>query len=192
MINDSTSRKLGDLTGKRYGKLIVTKFLYSERIRHPEKKRCHTNTYWECLCDCGNTRVVFTRYLNSGITKSCGECTPKQNGVKATPDGTFNEVYNRYICSARNKNKEFSLTKEKFKEITKQNCFYCGTKPQQIARKDREYPYIYNGIDRVDNTKGYTDDNIVPCCGICNKMKLEMSIDEFKEKIITIMNHMNW
>jgi hypothetical protein len=176
-----------DLTGKRYGKLIVTRFLYSNRVQH--HNGFHTDTYWECKCDCGNTHKVLTRMLNSGAVKSCG-CL--SSGPKATPEGVFNELYNGYVCRAKNKSKEFSLTKEKFREITKQNCFYCGAEPQQTARKDREYPYTYNGIDRINNTKGYTDDNIVPCCGVCNKMKLEMSTDEFKEKILTIIKHMNW
>jgi hypothetical protein len=176
-----------DLTGKRYGKLIVTRFLYSNRVQHANG--FHTDTYWECKCDCGNIHKVLTRMLNSGSVKSCG-CL--SSGRRATPEGVFNELYNRYVCSARNKNLEFSLTKEKFREITKQDCYYCGTEPKQIARKDREYPYIYNGIDRIDNTKGYKDDNIVPCCGICNKMKLEMSIAEFKERTLTITKHMNW
>lgn len=178
-----------DLIGKRYGKLTVTRFLYSKRVISEEKTNSHTDTYWECTCDCGNTTKVLTRLLNSGDVKSCG-CLP--TGVKATPEGVFNELYNGHVCRARNKNIEFYLSKEKFREITKQNCFYCGAEPQQIARKDREYPYVYNGIDRVDNTKGYSDDNIVPCCGTCNKMKLTMSTEEFKEKILSIVKNMNW
>lgn len=27
------------------------------------------------------------------------------------------------------------------------------------------------GLDRINNSKGYTIDNIVPCCGNCNKLK---------------------
>jgi hypothetical protein len=37
--------------------------------------------------------------------------------------------------------------------------------------------YVYNGIDRLDNTKGYTIDNIVPCCYKCNVLKKDFTID---------------
>jgi len=177
-----------NLVGNRYGKLIVTRFLYSNRV-HAPNKNSHTDTYWECLCDCGNKVKVLTRMLNSGDVKSCG-CLPV--GPRPTEKAAFNELYNRYICSSRKRNIEFSLTKEKFKEITKQNCFYCGAEPQHISRKNREFPYHYNGIDPVDNNKGYMNINVVPCCGSCNKMKLEMSVDEFKNRVLAIVNHMNW
>lgn len=43
--------------------------------------------------------------------------------------------------------------------------------------------YVYNGIDRVDNTKGYTIDNVVPCCGICNMAKGKLNQQEFQNWI---------
>ena len=46
------------------------------------------------------------------------------------------------------------------------------------------------GIDRKDNNKGYTNDNCVPCCGFCNKMKMDHSIDEFYSQIIRIYNNL--
>ena len=52
-----------DITGNRYGKLVVISFagLKNNRIG-----------MWECKCDCGNTAVVTTNNLNSGNTSSCG------------------------------------------------------------------------------------------------------------------------
>ena len=53
---------LMDLTGQRFGKLVVLCF------DHVEKKQ----RYWKCQCDCGNTTVVPTASLNRGNTTSCG------------------------------------------------------------------------------------------------------------------------
>jgi hypothetical protein len=39
--------------------------------------------------------------------------------------------------------------------------------------------YIYNGVDRVDNTKGYTIENCVPCSKEANAMKMAFGHDEF-------------
>jgi hypothetical protein len=45
--------------------------------------------------------------------------------------------------------------------------------------RSRTHEYAYNGIDRVDNFKGYEIDNCVPCCYICNYAKRDMSKDQF-------------
>lgn len=54
--------KRRDLTGTRYGKLLVVSMA-------DNKGRF---TQWNCLCDCGNATVVATAHLTNGHTKSCG------------------------------------------------------------------------------------------------------------------------
>lgn len=61
--NTTSCRCKVDLTGQRFGQLVVSKFAYQEKGK---------NSYWECLCDCGNTTVVLSTNLTSGGTKSCG------------------------------------------------------------------------------------------------------------------------
>lgn len=43
-----------------------------------------------------------------------------------------------------------------------------------------------HGIDRVDNSVGYTIENCVPCCTSCNFMKGKMTKDDFIEKVSQI------
>lgn len=62
-----------DLTGQRFGKLIV--------LRKSGKNR-HYHTIWDCVCDCGNSTKVKTSNLNSGNTKSCGCLTLEMIGDK--------------------------------------------------------------------------------------------------------------
>lgn len=59
---------LKDLTGKRFGKLVVLK--YTGKNNNQRAK------LWECLCDCGNITEVSTGNLQSGHTTSCG-CAQK-------------------------------------------------------------------------------------------------------------------
>lgn len=40
-----------------------------------------------------------------------------------------------------------------------------------------------NGIDRVDNDKGYVPGNVSPCCWVCNIAKGTMSLDEWAEMV---------
>jgi hypothetical protein len=49
---------------------------------------------------------------------------------------------------------------------------------------------MWNGLDRVDNTLGYTEANVVPCCQICNIAKQRMSVDEFVTWISKVHQHM--
>jgi hypothetical protein len=50
-----------------------------------------------------------------------------------------------------------------------------------MARRTKEFNgvYVYSGLDRVDNTVGYTLDNVVPACKACNHAKVDMSYAEF-------------
>lgn len=51
-----------NLSGRRFGRLIAVRFA----------KRAKGGTTWECVCDCGNHKVVSYQGLVSGRTRSCG------------------------------------------------------------------------------------------------------------------------
>lgn len=54
--------------------------------------------------------------------------------------------------------------------------------------------FIYNGIDRVDPSGGYTLDNVTPACIICNRAKSDMTIVEFTAwvKRLTQLKEKTW
>lgn len=52
-----------DLTGQRFGRLVVT----AEAERGKDRKR-----RWICRCDCGGETTTDTHRLTGGLTKSCG------------------------------------------------------------------------------------------------------------------------
>lgn len=57
-----------DLTGRRFGRLVVVS-------RAPNGKNWRVK--WNCICDCGNTRIVYASHLKNGHTQSCG-CLNKE------------------------------------------------------------------------------------------------------------------
>lgn len=57
------SRRPVDLTGQRFGRLVVLK---------DSRERPLGKVVWLCACDCGNIRKVNAGNLKSGHTKSCG------------------------------------------------------------------------------------------------------------------------
>ena len=169
--------KIIDLTGEKFGRLIVIKRNY------PNGKYGHLK--WLCKCDCGEERIVWGNNLIRGNTKSCGclykETSPKNR--KNLPPGIANmrTIISGYKDSARIRGYDYKLTEEQFKELTQKGCYYCGAKPNNVTNyKKYNENYIYNGLDRVDNNKGYEIGNVVPCCKFCNQAKSNFTLQEFK------------
>lgn len=57
----------GDLTGQRFGRLVVLSFSRWLTKNNGKRKRV-----WLCQCDCGNICEVQHQYLKYGDTNSCG------------------------------------------------------------------------------------------------------------------------
>jgi hypothetical protein len=188
---------LPDLTNKRFGKLIA---LNKEKVKS-------NFIYWKCICDCGNVCVVRGQRLYSGNTKSCG-CLRKTSGKEGSRvaaekrrqpgnEVAKNNLYKTYERNAKSHNREFNLSFDDFIHLTQQNCKYCGNIPSAEIKnyKDKEHKkessYFYNGLDRVDNNEGYYIDNVVPCCFMCNRMKLNLNKDDFLKHISKISKENN-
>ena len=88
--------------------------------------------------------------------------------------------YEGYKNRALEKELNFVLTKEMFILITEHECYICGKQNSDTHR---------NGIDRFDNTHGYTPDNCRSCCGECNYIKKGYDHDKLFEKISVIYQH---
>jgi hypothetical protein len=151
------------------------------------------HTMFECLCDCGNTVYVRGSGLLSSHVQSCGCQKIDSARIKKVPRGmsSLKSCYGFYERCAKNRNLDFQISLEVFQKITSENCYYCGAKPSNSHQRTRgNGAYIYNGIDRIDNNKGYIDGNIVPCCKRCNYMKSAMGFDDFLNHIKRINNHL--
>lgn len=161
-----------DLTGRTFGKLTVD---------HETNERCN----WQCQCECGRTRVTTTSALNAGHVVACYVCS--KNQYKLPPgEASRNGLYSAYRKGAEERCLPFDLTPDQFKTLTSQSCSYCGVAPSQIRRnrthgKGYQFngDYLYNGIDRKDNKLGYTIENSVPCCGMCNRAKDILSEQDY-------------
>lgn len=159
----------------KYGRLTPLKII--------GKKDSHT--VFECICNCGTLISVKGIYLKSGHTKSCG-CLSKELLIKRNTlvkgQASFNCLFSRYKINAKIKNVSFNISKDCFKKLTKQNCYYCNRKPSKSITNSSvkcNGSYIYNGIDRVDNNLGYELTNVVPCCSICNYAKRNLTYADF-------------
>lgn len=175
----------------KYGRLTVIKDLGV----HNKNRRVL------CKCECGNTKDILLQSLKRGNTRSCG-CLAKELRskrlkekpiFKRKPNGeaAFNSLYADYKNQAQKKNVTFDLNKKDFKTIINSDCYYCGEKPSRIRKTQYNTGSIkYNGIDRVNNNKGYTKENCVSCCKFCNIAKNNESLDYFLSKVEKIYNNL--
>jgi len=83
---------------------------------------------------------------------------------------TGNNRFNSYKKSAKERGYEFNLTKEDFIKLFNGNCHYCN---QENCR----------GVDRKHNEFGYSPENCLSCCKVCNYMKRDLSYIDFLKKI---------
>ncbi len=173
-------KKGKDLLGQKFGRLTVVA---------PSHTTGAKGWYWICRCDCGGKKVVRGSYLLAGGTKSCGCLHPHilPIGVSA-----FNVTYKTYMRGATKRGLAWGLSEKFFMEITQKDCYYCGSPPSNTYRNScNRGDYIYSGIDRIDNSAGYTTDNVVPCCITCNVAKHAQSKEEFLDLIKKIYSNLN-
>ncbi|AXG66192.1 hypothetical protein SEA_ANNADREAMY_72 [Streptomyces phage Annadreamy] len=167
---------------ERYGKWTVVGFNPGHRNRILVR------------CDCGTEQATTTNNLVAGKTTQCRSCgsTGKPSNAKRRITGTHLAAMDKfydYRKSAKKRGHEWALTFEEFKEVTQFECFYCGCPPWNInslPEKEWAEDFIYNGLDRVDNSDGYRRGNVVACCKICNYMKRDLPLEEFVIHIFSI------
>lgn len=175
-MEQALSSRTIDETGGRYNKLVV--------VNHAGIDKWGQAT-WECLCDCGNITTIVGSKLRTGKIKSCGCLRHKPPANTLAPgEASFNKIYRLYKANAKNRELSWELSKNEFRVVIKQDCYYCGVAPSNIANhQSLNGSYTYNGIDRLDNSRGYVSGNIVPCCKLCNYMKRDLSENNFYSHI---------
>lgn len=157
--------------GKTFGTVRVRKFAGSKKGKR----------YWKCRCRiCGIKSIRSTGNLEQG---SCSNC----HGLRQGRVGLL-ERFRGYEAACRKIGRRFDLSIREFRILTSSPCHYCGKPPSQLATKHRSPKenrishwgdYLYNGIDRKNNHKGYVLGNCLPCCKTCNRAKSNMRYSDF-------------
>ena len=119
-------------------------------------------TCWEVSCGCGKVYVV--RPWNLKRQRSCGCHLVSNLGFQVR------ERLRNHKLRARVRGRAWEFTDQEAVAMFLAPCTYCGKTGTEASP---------GGIDRIDSKGGYTKQNSQPCCGICNKMKLDMTHGEF-------------
>ncbi len=166
-----------DLLNQKFGSLTVIEKLYIKGTR---------GVRWKCKCDCGNDCIAYGGHLRAKGRTSCG-CKREVN-IEKTGCKILYKITKRKCML---KNRVFEISLEKYYKLIKGNCFYCNSPPSQIIKrmKSNKPQIIYNGIDRIDSSIGYNEENCVSCCKYCNQSKSNLSIEDWKSHLLKIVKH---
>lgn len=143
--------RLIDLTGQRFGRLVVKVRRGSDNWK---------SSLWLCQCDCGNNCLVSSHNLRTNHTQSCG-CLQKEATSRAlTTHGYRNTklygVWNSMLSRCQRKNNSaFAHYGGRGISVCDEWRAFDGFLRWSLANGYREGL----SIDRIDNDKGYCPDN---------------------------------
>lgn len=162
-----------------------------KRVEDRTGKSGRKEQYWLMKCECGVQREVGLKNYLRGRSRSCGcyrrESSKEDIGGRqwrslSPGEAAKNNLILIYKRGAVKRGLTYELTVEQFTELTSSRCHYCNKPPNRThlpTAKGINKEYIYNGIDRKDNTKGYVIENCIPACTECNRAKGVLTYDEF-------------
>lgn len=144
-----------DLTGRRFGKLVVLE---------QDKERSIKCSYWKCKCDCGTIKSINGSSMTTGVQVSCGCVRHDRLSLgrlsKIKHGGTKTRLYKIYrgiidrteYPSSRN-----------YPNYGGRGIKMCPEwRKDSAAFRDWALSHGYADdltIDRIDNYKGYSPDN---------------------------------
>lgn len=162
------------LAGQKVEMLLVKDLAYMKSGR----------SYWNCVCDCGNEKVICGHSIVRRSAISCG-CWNKKKCWKGV--GSLSKTYwSRIVKHASERNLEFSIGMEyAWKLFQKQKC-KCALSSVDIVmdRSWSQNTYMGNSVntaslDRIDSSKGYVKGNVQWVHKTINKMKSNLLESDF-------------
>lgn len=179
-----------NLVGREINGLLILRYFVEKRVNENKGR-----SYFEYKCVCGEIQVCRCEAIKSGITRSCG-CKTKdlisESEMLPGNEATINTIEKWYKTNAKKRNLEWQLSRKDFENLIFGNCKYCEEIPQSrdifiSGRKRRKKTIASNGIDRVNNEKGYNIGNCVSCCQTCNRSKKDLTLEEWMSWINRII-----
>ena len=139
---------------------------------------------WRTVCSCGTEADVTSRNLLRSNSCGCKKGGRGGSRRRRFPPGEvgLRTAYFWHKSGAHRRGIQQDLTLEQYRHVVTQECTYCGAPPSTTTSGTDGSVYTafaHNGVDRADNTLGYTVSNSVPCCPTCNMVKRDLSVQDF-------------
>lgn len=172
------NNKIPSVEGRKYGRYTVLRFSH-----HIFNKKGQKHGYFVVArCECGTEKILYMTSLQNKSIQSCG-CLAKDKYAKEKSRIDLEYMFKRYKRESKANELSFELTPPEAFLMFQSPCFYCGMKDIKV-RKGKEIKL--NGIDRIDNSQGYSCNNCVPCCVSCNSLKGAKSLEDLTFRVLGI------
>lgn len=157
---------------------VINGWTIIEEVRKSNKKM------FVAKCpNCDNT-VTQTKFTLTKVNQ-CRVCWKNDVYKGGNRHAVAKVRHNLVTNQAKKRGLSMTLTNDELTVLWKSNCHYCGVQPSNVMRavtkQGVEEIFIYSGLDRLDNTRGYETGNVVACCKVCNRAKSDMPMEEFLE-----------
>lgn len=116
--------------------------------------------------------------MDSTITK-CGPCESKADTNDLKSVSELKTRFNIAKWRAKKRGLDWQISLELYADLVSEDCFYCTG-----------YLGCFYGtaLDRMDNLKGYVEENVVPCCWECNRVKSDvLSFNEMRVAMAAVL-----
>lgn len=112
--------------------------------------------------------------------KQCYHCYGKAEMVKATDSAEAYLKYKHRRIKARAKERDFDfdLSVDDLLDLYEQQGGFCSLSRLPMTHSQESPDYCIS-VDRIDNDKGYTKDNVTLVCYRANMMRNELSLEMF-------------
>jgi len=185
-----------DLVGHKFNQFTVLKKIGSRG--QPGRQ----SIYWLCQCECGNTRELPTKSINRGDCKSCG-CYMKSKEYSRSNYlwNGHGDIHGKWWGNvkkgAQRRGHSFDISIEEAWKIYQKQDGKCALSGVDIVFADSSYGFQHGettaSLDRKNNNKGYTKNNVHWVHKDVNLMKQKMSQKELLDwcKLIVEYNGVN-
>ena len=161
------------------GNVVIKYHLYCDKCNKSKGYQTKDKNVFQCRsCSSSRTKTLEEKEkIRKGVIEfyakkhnyKKNELLPKKHRINNYKEPVWSRI--KRDCIRRDKkykiDTRYNLTDTEIKYFLNQNCFYCGN-GNSI------------GLDRIDNSKGHSKDNVVSCCKICNMTRGDrFTKDEF-------------
>lgn len=181
------------LASGKYGRCSECKKCRNEKRKKINNPRKTEGTKYcpgeNCHCEKPVEQFNAEKSALDGLQTYCKDCRHEINKKWAsTFDGYFKKLFHdiKHNAKKRAKKLKIEITLNDIKDLyNKQKglCVFTGKKMTRLAYQKKGDQHIINNwnisVNRIDSTKGYTKDNIQLVCAIINRMKTDLSDNQF-------------
>ncbi len=146
---------------------------------------------YQFICKQCNNPFICNRANKAFCSRQCYRRSPeiakryneKTNIYQKAHAREIPRRFQKLVFKSKSENHVCDLTLEWFSKLLNQPCYYCNSSLLEETGC---------GLDRKDNKLGYSEVNVLPCCGTCNQIRnVHLTVEEMKVAMEAVLKFRN-